>query len=142
MLTLPPSQTILDEILQKVQPRRIFWFGSEQTENETEIILKTTAQKIKQGFAQNLFKINLEEIAAELATTQEIVRLAMQWMSARGILTIKEDTDKILSLIPGGIANLTQQEGFKKKIQKAMAETQAFRRYAIRCDLADLIDHS
>ena len=142
MLTLPPSQTILDEILQKVQPRRIFWFGSEQTENETEIILKTTAQKIKQGFAQNLFKINLEEIAAGLATTQEIVRLAMQWMSARGILTIKEDTDKILSLIPGGIANLTQQEGFKKKIQKAMAETQAFRRYAIRCDLADLIDHS
>jgi single-stranded-DNA-specific exonuclease len=142
ILTLPPSQAILDEIMQKVQPQRVFWFCSQQPENETEMVLKTTAQIIKQGFEQNQFKFILAEIAAALATTQEIVRLTILWMSARGLVTIQEDDAKSISLSQGGIANPSQQENFKKKIQKSMAETQAFRRYAIRSDLSDLVEHS
>ncbi|MDP3450778.1 MAG: hypothetical protein Q8R87_09365, partial [Anaerolineaceae bacterium] len=142
ILTLPPSQAILDEIMLKVQPQRVFWFCSQQPENETEMVLKTTAQIIKQGFEQNQFKFILAEIAAALATTQEIVRLTILWMSARGLVTIQEDDAKSISLSQGGIANPSQQENFKKKIQKSMAETQAFRRYAIRSDLSDLVEHS
>ncbi len=142
MLTMPPSQTILDDILQKVQPQRIFWFGSEQADNETEIILKKTAQRIKLGFSQSLYQFDLITMAVELGTTNEIIILILRWMAARGDITIQEIDTHTFQLAPGGFADPSQQQDRKKKIQKAIAETRAYRHYALRCDLSDLVDHS
>ncbi len=142
MLTLPPSQSILDEILQKVQPQRIFWFGSEQPDNETQTLLISLAQRVKQGFSQNRTLFSLDAMAVELATTTEIICHILQWMAARGDISIQDTGNNNLLLTPGGIADPTQADGFKKKIQKAMSECQAYRRYALRCDISDLVDHS
>lgn len=141
MLTIPPTQSILDEIIRIVQPERIFWSGSEPSGNETETILKTTAQIIKQGFTQNQSTFELEAMAAHMATTQELVRLVIYWLASRGDISIVDENETTIQLKANGIANKTQQDEFKKKIQKTLSEIQAFKRYVMRCDPDSLVDH-
>jgi len=141
MLTLPPSQSVLDQIVSTVQPERIFWFGAEPAADEAEYLLKTCAQLIKQGLAQNQSTFEVEAIASQLATSMELITLIIYWLAARGDISILEETVYSIKLKAGGTVDKRQQEEFKKKIQKALAETQAFRRYALRCDPSTLTDH-
>ncbi len=142
MLSLPPSQSVLDMIIQKVQPARLFWFSADLPANETEIILKYTAQRVKQVLSENQPEINQEDIATFLGTTVELVSLVIQWMASRGDITIQAEVDKMIHFSAGGTADPTQQEELKKKILKTMAETQAYRRFAQRCDISDLVTPS
>jgi hypothetical protein len=142
MLTIPPSQNDLDQIILAVQPERIFWFGMEPPANEMEIIIKTIVQSIKFGFSQNQFTIDLNQLASQMAITIEIAKLIASWLAARGDITIEKESTTTLQLMPGGTANPLKQEEFKKKIQKSLSEIQAFRRFALRCDPSDLVDHA
>lgn len=140
--TIPPSQTILDEIIQIVQPEKIYWFGADPMENETEFILKTIALMVKHGFIDKLPIFNKDRFTAQTATTPEVVRLVLLWLEARGDITLLEETEKTAHIVAGGTADAALQKEYKKQIQKAISEIQAFRRYALRCDLADLIQVS
>lgn len=142
MLSLPPSQSVLDMIIQKVQPARLFWFSADLPANEMEIILKYTAQRVKQVLSENQPEINPEDIATFLGTTIELVSLVIQWMASRGDITFQTEDEKTFHLSSGGKANPAQQQKLKKKIQKIMLETQAYRRFAQRCDISDLVTPS
>lgn len=141
MRTLPPTQTILDEIINKVNPEIIYWFGDEPLEYETEMILKTVAQMIKNGLNDKLTIFNFDRFTAQTATSLEIVKLVVRWLAARGDITILEETEKTVHIASGGTADQVTQKDLKKQIQKAIAETQAYRRYALRCDPSTLVNH-
>jgi single-stranded-DNA-specific exonuclease len=139
--SVPPSQMILEELVQKVHPARVFWFGITPVENGPDVLLKTAAQALKEEISQNRHEINLEQLAVKCATTIEVIELTIQWFAARGDIKIVSQDKKSIRVESVGTPSESQQKVIKNRLQKILAEIQAYRRYYLRSEPASLIDH-
>lgn len=140
--SIPPSQSVLDQIINTVHPGQIFWFARLPDENEPDVFLKTIAKMLKHALIQTPVAFNLKQLASSLAATQESVTNALHWFAARGDITIeKEDEENILACKPGQ-PDLMQQNESKKRLQKTLAESQAYRRFYLKAGVDSLSDRS
>ena len=137
--SVPPSQKVLDQILEKVKPKKIFWFGDRQLDEEPGMILKSVAREVK---AKNLEKQSLFDplqMAAEWGTTDVLMRLILRWLAARGDITLEYLYQETAALSSGGTVDAEKEVELRGRIKKELAEILAFRRYYLRSSTSSLL---
>jgi len=137
--SIPPSQKVLEEIFQNVQPQKVYWFGDPHMDKEIEVILKSVARQIKRGLEDNQHLFDPKTMAANLGTSDEILRLTLQWLAARGDITIDYLYQETAALEAGGVKDNEKEKELQKRLQKAFAEVEAFRRYTLRTSPENLL---
>jgi hypothetical protein len=140
--TVPPSQAVLDEMISKNHPGQVFWFGVLPAENEPDFFLKTTAQILKRAIAEGPTTFDLDELATRLAATREAVDLALHWFAARGDIAIQQENERIIQIMANGETNPMLQNELKTRLQKSLAEIQAYRRFYLKCAIDTLVERS
>ena len=137
--TLPPSQSVLEQIIDVVHPSKVYWFGTPPSPDESARILKSAALMIKRALAENAGRIGIEDMACKLSVTRQASILLLQWFAARGDITILDETDAAFHLKAEGDRDKEQTALVQKRLKTALDEIQAYRRFLLRCDLDTLI---
>ena len=121
--TLPPSQAILLNVLEQVNPRRIYLFGVEPTVDRPDQFLKRFVGLIKYALAKDNGVTSLQRLAAAMAHTPETIRAALKVLPALGLSghCTSEDVVQINSL-PAKVNHKNADE-----LEYLLRETSAFR---------------
>lgn len=136
--SLPPSQSVLDQIIKTVNPAKIYWLINLPPADESAWILKSAAQRIKKALADNAGRVDIEDTAAALSVTRQVSILLLRWFAARGDIAILEETDAACLLKSGGVMDKEQTALVQKQLKTALDEIQAYKRFLLRCDLDSL----
>lgn len=139
--TIPPSQSVLERLIYKVNPEKIIFFGILPNENELDHYLKSIARVIKQDLSQSQVKIDINKLASKFATNSDLVEETLRWFSARGDLTIVEN-DNDLFIKSGGKIDLAAKEEIQFKLNRMIAEIQSYRRYYLKSDIKLLLSRN
>ena len=138
--SLPPNQKVLDEIIKRVNPKRIIWFANAPDENNPDIFINKAAKTIKDILDKEQPAINLSVLAANLASTIETVALTIRWLTARGDISVLRQTNNSILINPGGSLNEIEEKDLQSQVKRSLSEIQAFRRYYLQTDLENLIN--
>lgn len=129
--TIPPSLKILHQINEEVKPKTIFWFANLPMEASLEEILKRVGTTLKR-LSENKERQQLEisNVAAECATTDAIIRLAVNWFDARGDVTIQgQDYENISFSLDSHPRDAQKAAKYWEQIVQLNNEIAAFRNY-------------
>jgi len=136
--SLPPSQIVLDQIVENVKPNKILWFGDTIIDEEPGMILKSVAKEVKTRIQdkQSLFDPIL--MAAERGTTDTLLRLILRWLAARGDICLEYLYQETAVISSGGTADSQKETELRRRIKKELDEIQAFRRYYLHSSPSSL----
>ena len=133
----PASLEILHSAISIVKPERIIWFCVDPVSTLLADLLKQVGLTLKQNASGDTPR-SLLGLAAIYATTVPLVKLILQWFSARGDISILKMDDKEVRFT---VSSTIPDEKFTKDLQKqinvAYAEVLAFRKYLKNVDPVD-----
>ncbi len=138
MMSVPPSRKILEEILKKANPKKVIWFAQIPEENEMEVYVHSAAKLIKETLAQDNPKIDTNDLASRLSVTQETIEITIQWLVARGDISILDQSEGVVRISAGGSSDQSKELPQRKQLQKALTEIQSYRSYYQRAEIAEL----
>lgn len=139
--TIPPSQSVLDGIIQKVNPEKIVFFGNLPKENELVYYLQTVARVIKQELTQPQVKVDIVTLASKFAINSDLATETLRWFAARGDLSIIEN-EKDLFIKSGGKIDQPLKEEIQIKLNRMITEIQAYRRYYLKSEIKSLLSRN
>lgn len=131
---LPPSPDVFTRLIDKVKPSTLHFFGVLPEENNTAILLKSVSQAIKKQLAAGEPRISVEVLAAQTATSNNVVILILRWLAARGDIRIENETDELVTIQSGGVAAPTQESQLRQELQRSIDEIHAYRNFLLRVD--------
>ncbi len=135
--TSPPSNRVWEEILKKVEPKKIYLVGKNPPEVTAQAFLTHLAGLVKYALAKKDGRTRLSELAAVTAQRESTIRLGLEWLAAGGQVMIKVEGDEVF-LSPhqkSEVSETSDFSGFKYAkeeifvaIKALLAETVAFRK--------------
>ncbi len=136
--TAPPGQDIYQQALAIVKPRRIFLVGQPSPFDSLPAFIKQLMGLVKYSLTHKEGEVSLEELAAILGHRQTTVQLGIDWLVAKGKLSIYADEGDILVLRPDQRPPAAEAATMENLLQAALAETAAYRRFFREASLAAL----
>jgi single-stranded-DNA-specific exonuclease len=129
ILTMPPSPSELQTVLEIVEPKIIHVIGkSPQPEKADEFLIRLAGMA---NFAihQRAGKVRVQELAAATAQREVTIRMGLEWLGAGGHIHAEEQADEMI-LSPGdGIKNPYLQRELYTAVKGLLEETAAYRDY-------------
>ncbi|WP_263840256.1 single-stranded-DNA-specific exonuclease RecJ [Salinibacter sp.] len=127
--TVPPSRSVLEEVLSACEPERIHVVGLSPAtaglEGFTRRLLGLCKHAIRSGKAAPLPKL-----AAAMGHEERTVHLGLQWLEERGKIQAAKTGQK-LSIKPGSTSG-EADSSLEQALEEALQEARAFRKYALR----------
>jgi len=148
--SIPPSPDLLRWLLDAVRPAQVYVCGRYTADDALSSVLRAVAGMCKfalnhpqPGEAQQpqpVFLLNLNRMAARLATTEAIVRHALLWLEARGEISLLEWQAGDAVRITAGDGQVQPQatQQTEVELEEMLAEVRAYRRFFQRAALVDL----
>lgn len=135
-----PDPTLLHEILKQIQPNILYLCGKKTTNDSVTNVLQSIAGMCKHAMNRdNTFSI--QRAAARLGMTEQIIRLGLQWLIAKGLIrTTDVQTVEQVFLMQG-----TQEENSERtaqlqtELERSLDEIRAYRRFFLRTKIDGLI---
>jgi single-stranded-DNA-specific exonuclease len=138
--TTPPSPRELEQMLDLTQPRSVVDDPSVLKPRDTPtFVLERLAGLVK--YAQENYPegVALVKIASALAQREVTVRRGLEWMAAKGVISLEWTEDERVKFGPGGPGDPDAVEPLQDAIQALLAETRAYRAYFRAADLSAMI---
>lgn len=85
--SIPPSQQLLQWMLESVQPETVYVCGKQSSDDSWEAIRTATARMCKFALSGNGIA-DLARMAARIGATEAIVRQTMRWLETKGEITL------------------------------------------------------
>ncbi len=141
--TPPSSRAALRELLQRTQPASLALFAvPPQTEKLTPFLQRLSGL-VKYALRANDGQVSLAQLAAAAAQGELTVRLGLDWLAAKGYITIEEDQGEVLRLAEGQTqAEDTSVDAAQLAAQIAVLldEAAAFRDYYRRTEVERFLE--
>ncbi len=126
--TIPPSFAVLQTALKTAQAKEIHLFAVEPEGTRLEGFQVRLAGLVKYALANKGSQAGLEELAAAMAHLPATVLAGLDWLRARGDISLTVDGD-CLSFTAGGMRDEAALEPALDGLLDLLAETAAFRVY-------------
>ncbi|MEP7133323.1 MAG: single-stranded-DNA-specific exonuclease RecJ [Chloroflexota bacterium] len=150
--TTPPSLADLRSVLEIVKPKKVYVFGVDpKLENVTSESKSSYPYRITDDFLTRLAgmakyainhkdgKVSIHELASITAQRENAIRIGLEWLAARGHVTILgEDDSAVLSLGNGEINYYLLKELYLA-VRGIIQETAAYRAYFSRANIESII---
>jgi single-stranded-DNA-specific exonuclease len=129
--TAPPGPAEIHLALARVAPRRVALFNVDPHMDEPRAFLNRLAGLVKYALKEGEARLSLEALAAATAQRASVVSLGLSWLEAQGVFRVEFLQDGELRLSPGSGMKI-QAAALRARLQAALAETAAYRRYYAR----------
>lgn len=125
--TSPPSPQVLADALHRVNPSHVVLFAINPHADSVQGFLNRLGAIIKKALANGQPSLSLHEIGGQLSHTIETILAGLDWMQARGHITVQAIINDEVSLIEGGIKQDNQQTPTTTKLAHLLQESAAYR---------------
>ena len=135
----PPSAALLETLLEAANPTTIYLCAQNTANDSITAILQETAGMVKHALRHDNI-LSIERAAARLGTTQQVVRLSVRWLAAKGLIAaqVYDDEDGI-SLIHGSKnEDSSAKEALQAEIESHLTEIRSYRRFFNRAPISEL----
>jgi single-stranded-DNA-specific exonuclease len=126
--TLPSSVDELVFVLKQVRPTGIVVVGEDPGTDDPQQFVQRLAGLIKYALSQRNGEVRIETLVAAMAHREVTIRLALNWLEAKGSVKWKEVWDGIL-LSEGDRSNRERQDEFLNRLKTSVEETRRYRAY-------------
>lgn len=127
--TIPPSQSVLQEVLQKVQPRHVIVFSQDPNIDSHKTFMERLAGLAKFAIKYKDNQVELDRFAVACAVEWETIRLGLQLWEARGKLRVHFSGDSVFIKAENTLPDLTSIEIYEPILTAMLEEHRAFRRF-------------
>jgi single-stranded-DNA-specific exonuclease len=137
--TLPPGPRELEAALARVEPETVYLFAHNPNLDDAGAFLQRLAGLVKYALQARDGQLDLESVAAATAQRTRTVQAGLEWLAARGQIAIAERGDNVWKVASGsGQGDSSAANTTKSQLEALLAETSAYRRYALNAPAADL----
>ena len=137
--TIPPGKSELDEVLRKVSPHQITLFAIDPGMDNFQVLLRRLTGMVKFVLESRQGLIDLPALAAALAHRPILVRKGLDWLAARGSITVVSETPEEIHIVGGGEQDKKLTSCLEDEIETLLEETRAYRSYYQRAPVTSLI---
>jgi single-stranded-DNA-specific exonuclease len=138
--TLPAGRRELQAALLRAQPEQVIWFAHNPGLDNAPAFLQRLAGLVKYALQAKGGQIDLEVAAAALAHRCTTVQTGLEWLAARGQITILARDDDHWQLAPGpGQPDPQATDAARARLDALLAETAAYRAYLRTAPAAALL---
>lgn len=139
--SVPPNMEFIASILQTVAPERIHWCLVSPPEHQASHFLTRLITKVKTFLNAGVSEIDLSELASSVSAAESTIEIALDWLAARGDITIINQQPGKVTLALGGSENLVEQKRLEAALRNVFNELSAFSRYLRQVDLDQLTEN-
>jgi hypothetical protein len=133
---LPSSVDELTGVLSKVQPSSVWIVGEDPGTDDPQQFLKRLGGLVKFALSQREGDVRIETLAALTAHREVTIRLALNWLEAKGHVKWEEGWHGI-RLSKGKAPDLERQRSLITRLENSVDETRRYRAY-LKEDLSRL----
>ena len=137
--TSPPSSAELRAVLEWVRPQRIILFAADAGLDALEPFVKRLAGLVKYALSNRDGVVRLDSLAAATAQREITVRAGLDWLTARGQITITSEDSGTLTLTNGAGKAAPDLVLSSERLGAHLRETAAYRAFYRRADPARLL---
>jgi hypothetical protein len=127
--TAPPGPDEWQAALDQVAPTRVYLFGRDPGLDRVEPFLKRLAGLVKYALNHRDGFVSIPDLAAETAQREQTVRAGVEWLRARGQVSLIEQDEQVIRLAAGGEEDPHTLEKMTDQLQALLKETAAYRAY-------------
>ncbi len=127
--TAPPSSGIWQQVLEHVRPEQVYLFAVDPQLDRLDAFLRRLGGLVKHALSGQSGRLEWVELAAAMAHRVETVRTGVQWLTARGQVSLVAEEDGAAILEGGGAADVDEERAVRRQLQELLGETAAYRRY-------------
>lgn len=129
--TTPTSSAVLKAVLGRIKPNEIFLIAADPGFNQADRFLNQLAGMCRYALARQAGDLNLGRLAAGLAQTEGAVRLGIDWLQAKGHISVISEgiTGLVISESPPSDLGLVDAETTFRNLNYLLLEAAAFRRF-------------
>jgi len=136
--TIPPSQSVLRDVLRKVKPQKVIVIGVPPHPNTAQGFLNRLAGLVKFTVQHKEGNITLSELASACAAEIETTRVGLQLWAALGHIRVEFDLDMLHIQLARSGAKTSAVEIYQSIIEELFDESLAYRRIFKSGDLPSL----
>lgn len=136
--SVPSDYETLKNILDTVKPLNIYWVLSSPTEHQLKDFLRIFVSHIKSTIKHDRYDIQILQMAADLSVTETTIKLALDWLVAKGIISIMPLSPGYVKVVEGGNPDPVKLAQLEESLQQRFMELRAFTRHLKEVDLDKL----
>ena len=137
--TIPPGFSELRDAILRVKPRKVYLFGVNPGMDEPEKFLKRLFGLLKYRIKSAGGITTLSSLAGATAQSTSTIKIALEWLEAHGHIHIKSIIDNEVLIEPGEKIATNNAQASSSRLNSALAESTAFRRYFLKAEKDNLI---
>jgi single-stranded-DNA-specific exonuclease len=138
MWTIPPSQSVLHQVIHQTQPKTVTVFGVDPQLDDQNRFLSRLGGIAKFAIAHLGGRVSLERLAVACASQVETVGVGLQLWEARGDLTVEFKGNRVYLTAATTDPDPAAVENYTAILRSLLEESGAFRSYFKRGDLHTL----
>ncbi|HPZ06606.1 MAG TPA: single-stranded-DNA-specific exonuclease RecJ [Candidatus Eremiobacteraeota bacterium] len=132
--TTPPGPEELKSILNKVSPSKVYLFAVDPPLDGLEAFLKHLAGLAKYALKSNKGRVNILKFSALTGHREITVRKGLDWLSARGHISIPGENEEGLLITEGTSLISSETNKISSELKELLEETKAYRSYFRKAD--------
>lgn len=125
--TSPPSPQVLADVLHRVNPAHIVLFAINPHADSVQGFLNRLGAIVKKVLADGQQVLSLQHVGGQLSHTPQTIMAGLEWMEARGLISIQSIMDDAVSLMAGGIKQVDKHTSTTSKLAHLLQESAAYR---------------
>jgi len=137
--TAPPGPAELREALERTGAGTVYLFGVDPNLDSPRQFLSLLAGLMKSVLNKREGAISVIELAAATGQREMTVRAGIDWLVARGNLTVVDEHQGKLHLDTGGRRSSQRLESAEARLRELLQETAAYRRHFRRADAGGVL---
>jgi single-stranded-DNA-specific exonuclease len=136
--TVPGSLGILNDVINTVQPKRLYLFANDPGYSTSPEFIAGLAGLAKFAINHKNGRLNIEKLAVRLGYPTGTVVAGIEWLASRGDITIENSDGVQWQIRTGGQAS-SQAEAHARILDECLQETTAFRQHFQRVEHGFLV---
>jgi single-stranded-DNA-specific exonuclease len=140
--TIPPSQAVLQHVLDRVQPKHVTVFACDPHLDNPAKFLACLGGAAK--YAINHFdgKVKIERLGAVCAADEETVRIGLLLWQAKGAISVNFEEDTVSIDAGTSSSDKPAIDLLELSLKEALEESRAYRNYFKKADLNTILTRS
>jgi len=132
--TIPPGLVELQAAILMVNPHKVYFFANDPGMDNPKSFLERLLGLIKYRIKHSQGSTTVSYLATATAQKTSTVKLGLEWLIAKGYITIKSIADDEILVENAGNKFSKDEHAIATLLNSALSESAAFRRYYIKAD--------
>ncbi len=138
--TVPASNKLMIEIIEKVKPLRIYFFSNSEVPNSLDSFIKILIGIIKYSYSHKEQNLNILSLESRIGLSQNLLGAAFKWIDAKGLFEIIFSEEGNIQINPGDSTQKNNLPLASNHLEAAWKEYDAWRWFYLNDDIEKIVE--